>query len=122
MQGLTHKILLVLLALTIVGEVASISFWVLNPVLFFGPARDSLAVDWTVAVANGAVWVTLNVVALALTLKRKRIGPLMVVVVAVLNRAFSLPVFGQGINELIAGTVLLVIFGAVDFWRLSKQK
>ncbi len=121
MKDLANKILLVLLVLTIVGEVASLSFWILNPVLFFGPARDSLAVDWTIAVTNGTVWVALNLVALALVIRKNKKGPILVVIVAILNRLFSLPVFGQGINELIVGTVLLVVFGILDYWRLSKQ-
>jgi hypothetical protein len=55
MQDLKHKFLLVLTALTIIGEVTSIILWTANPPLLLGKARDSLAVYYTIAVANGIV-------------------------------------------------------------------
>jgi hypothetical protein len=73
MQDLKHKILLVLVALTIVGEVASIILWTVNPTLPSGQEiRFSLAVNYTIAVANAAVFVVLNLVAFVWIMRRKK--------------------------------------------------
>jgi len=56
MQDLKHKILLVLTAITIIGEVGSIILWIVNPTIPLGQARITLAVDYTIAVATAAVF------------------------------------------------------------------
>jgi hypothetical protein len=56
MQDLKHKILLILLSLTIIGEVASIILWTVNPSSPSGEmARFSLATDYKIAVLNAIV-------------------------------------------------------------------
>lgn len=75
-QALTHKILLVLTALTIIGEFAPIILWTTNrPVGGEPTARFSLAVDYTIAVANAAVFAVLNIIAFVLIFRRNKLGP-----------------------------------------------
>ena len=76
MQDFKHKILLVLVALTIIGEIASIILWITNRPMGGEPyARFSLAVDYTIAVANAAVFAILNSIAFVLIIRRNKIGP-----------------------------------------------
>jgi hypothetical protein len=76
MQDLKHKILLVLTALTIIGEFASIILWTTNRPVGGEPyARFSLAVDYTIAVANAAVFIVLNLVAFMWLFRRNKMGP-----------------------------------------------
>jgi hypothetical protein len=64
MQDSTNKILLVLVALTIIGEVASIILWTTNPTIPSGQKiRFTLAADYTIAVANAAAFTVLNLLA-----------------------------------------------------------
>jgi hypothetical protein len=49
MQNLQHKILLALVAVTVIAEVASIIFWTFNPKIPIGQARVTLAVDFRIA-------------------------------------------------------------------------
>ena len=59
-----HKLLLGLLTLTIIGEVAGIILWTVNPSLGVEPnARFSLAVDYIFAIANAVVMIPLNLIA-----------------------------------------------------------
>ena len=77
MQDLKHKILLVLIALTIIGEVASIILWTANPILPAGQEiRFTLAVNYTIAVANASVFAVLNFIALVWIIRRNKMGPL----------------------------------------------
>ena len=67
MHDLKHKILLVLLTLTIIGEVVSVILWTVNPSVGNQQSvRFTLAVDYTIAVVNAAIMVALNLVALFL--------------------------------------------------------
>ncbi len=64
MRDIKHKILLLLTALTIVGEFVSIFFWTTNRAVASEPSsRFVLAVDWPIAVANVAVFIVLNLIA-----------------------------------------------------------
>jgi hypothetical protein len=123
MQNLKHKILLVLVALTILAEVASIILWTANRPLAGQPsARFSLAVDYTIAVANAAVFMALNAVAFALIFRGKKIGPIFLIAISILNRFISHPIFIGGAHGIfISWTVLLVVFAYLDYRRLSKQ-
>jgi NADH:ubiquinone oxidoreductase subunit 6 (subunit J) len=76
MKDLKHKILLVLVALTIIGEVSSIILWTANPIIPTGQEiRFTLATDYIVAVANAAVFVVLNLIAFVWIIRRNKMGP-----------------------------------------------
>jgi hypothetical protein len=67
MQNSKDKLLLVLTALTIVGEKASIILWTTDCPLSGEPtARFILAVYYTIAVSNAAVFIVINLVAFML--------------------------------------------------------
>jgi hypothetical protein len=123
MQDLAHKILLVLTSLTIIGEVASIFLWIANPPLGANPnARFTLAVDYTIAVTNAAVFIVLNLVALIWIVRKNKIGPLFLIAISILNRLVSHPLFIGGAHGIfIAWTAILVIFAYLDYRKLSKQ-
>jgi hypothetical protein len=124
MQNLKHKILLVLVAITIIGEVASIILWTTNRPLAGQPsARFTLAVDYTIAVANAAVFTALNIIAFALIFKGKKIGPIFLIAISILNRVISHPIFIGGVHGIfITWTAVLVVFAYLDYRRLSTQK
>jgi hypothetical protein len=124
MQDLKHKILLVLTAITIVAEVASIILWTANPPMAGEPggARFSLAVDYTYAVANAAVFAVLNLIALVWIIRRNKMGPLFLIAISIINRAISHPIFIGGVHGIfITWTAVLVIFAYLDYRKLSKQ-
>jgi hypothetical protein len=122
MQDLTHKILLVLTAITIIAEVASIILWVVNPTIPLGQARITLAVDYTIAVGNAAVFAVLNFVALVWIKRRDKNGPLFLIAISLINRLISYPIFKGGAHLVfITWTVLLIIFAYLDYRKLSKH-
>jgi hypothetical protein len=123
MQDLKHKTLLVLTALTIIGEVASIILWIANPPLGGNPsARFTLAVDYTIAVANAVAFAVLNVIAFIWILRRNKNGPLFLIAISVINRVFSHPIFIGGVHLIfITWTILLIIFAYLDYRKLSRQ-
>jgi hypothetical protein len=123
MQELKHKILLVLIALTIIGEVASIILWTANPIIPTGEhIRYTLKVDYTIAVANAAVFVALNLVALVWIIRRNKMGPLFLIVISIINRLISEPIFVGGIHLVfVTWTAQLVIFAYVEYRGLSNR-
>jgi hypothetical protein len=88
MRDLQHKILLVLVTITIVAEVASIIFWIVNPTILIGKARVTLAVDFRIAVANAAVFAVLNLAAFRWIFRRNKKGPLLLIVISIINSDF----------------------------------
>jgi hypothetical protein len=122
MQDLKHKILLILTAITIIAEVGSIVLWTANPTIPLGQARITLAVDYTIAVADAAVFAVLNFVALVWIIQRNKMGPIFLVAISITNRVISHPMFIGGAHPVfITWTVLLVIFAYLDYRKLSKQ-
>jgi hypothetical protein len=123
MKDLVHKILLVLTALTIIGEVASIILWIRNAPMGGEPsARFSLAVDYTFAVANATVFAALNVIALVWIIRRNKLGPLFLIGISIINRVISDPIFIGGAHGIfITWTILLVIFAYLDFRKLYRK-
>jgi hypothetical protein len=123
MQDLKHKILLFLTALTIVGEVASIILWTTNRPIGGEPyARFSLAVDYTIAVADAAIFAVLNVVAFVLIFRRNKMGSLFLMGISIINRAISHPIFIGGVHGIfITWTAVLVIFAYLDYRKLAKH-
>jgi len=123
MQDLKHKILLVLTAITIIGEVGSIILWIVNPTIPLGQARITLAVDYTIAVATAAVFAVLNLAAFVWILRRNKMGPIFLVVISIINRVISHPIFIGGAHLVfITWTVLLIIFAYLDYRKLSEQQ
>jgi hypothetical protein len=124
MQDLKHKILLVLVALTIVGEVASVVLWTVDPIIPSGQEiRFTLAVDYRIAVANAAVFAVLNLIALIWIIRRNKMGPLFLIAISIINRVISHPIFIGGAHLIfITWTVLLVIFAYLDYRKLSKHR
>jgi hypothetical protein len=123
MQDLTHKILLTITALTIIAEVASIILWVINPTIPLGQARITLAVDYTIAVANAAVFAVLNFIALVWIMRGNKNGPLFLITISITNRLISYPIFKGGAHLVfITWTVLLIIFAYRDYRKLSKHR
>jgi hypothetical protein len=122
MQKLRHKILLVLAALTIIGEVASIILWIANrPVAGFSTSRFSLAVDYKIAVANAAVFIVLNLVGFVLIFRRDKTGPLFLIAISILNRVISYSIFIGGAHGIfITWTALLVIFAYGEYRGMSS--
>ena len=122
MRDLQHKILLVLVAITIVAEVASIIFWIVNPTIPIGKARVTLAVDFRIAVTNAAVFAVLNLAAFRWILRRNKKGPLFLITISIINRVISDPLFIGGAHMVfITWTILLVIFALLDYRKLSKH-
>ena len=123
MQDLTRKILLVLIALTIIAEFASIILWTINPTIPMGQARITLAVDYTIAVANAALFAVLNLVAFVWIKRRNINGPLFLIAISIINRLISYPIFKGGAHPVfITWTVLLIIFAYLDYRKLSKHQ
>jgi hypothetical protein len=122
MQDLKHKLLLVLLALTIVGEIASIIIWTLNPPLPNEPSpRFTLAVDYIIAIANAAVFAALNSIAFFWIIKRNKIGAPFLIAISIINRIVSIPLFIGGAHAIfITWTFLLIIFAYDEYRGLSN--
>jgi hypothetical protein len=122
MRDLQHKILLFLVAITLVAEVASIIFWIVNPTIPIGKARVTLAVDFRIAVANAAVFAVLNLAAFRWIFRRNKKGPLFLITISIINRVLSDPLFIGGAHIVfITWTILLVIFALLDYRKLSKH-
>jgi hypothetical protein len=122
MRDIRHKILLALCAITIIGEIASIILWTTNRPVGGEPyARFSLAADYTLAVADAAVFAAINIIAFALLFKRNKTGALLLIVASILNRIISYPLFIGGVHGIfITFTAILVIFAYVEYRGLSK--
>ncbi len=122
MREIKHKILLALIALTIIGEIASIILWTTNRPLGGEPyARFSLAIDYRLAVANAAVFAALNVIALIWIVRRNKIGGLFLIAISIVNRAISDPLFIGGAHGVfITWTAILVLFAYVEYHGLSN--
>lgn len=123
MQDLKHKSLLVLLTLTIIGEVASIILWTVNPSI--GPqqsVRFTLNVDYTIAVVNAAIMVVLNIMALFWVRKENKWGPIFLIIISVGNRVASHPIFIGGTHLIfVSWTVILVILSYFEYQRIIKK-
>jgi len=122
MQDIKHKILLILTAITIFGEVAAIILWTTNHPFAGEPyARFSLAVDYRIAIANVAVFAVLNLIALVWIIRRNKIGPIFLIAISIINRVISEFIFIGGAHGIfITWTALLVIFAYGEYRGLSK--
>ena len=121
MKDITHKILLLLVILTMIGQFASIVLWIINPPLGIEPsARFSLSVDYIFAVANAAVMIPLNLIAFYGIFKRLDWGPLFFIAISIGNRLLSHFLFIGGIHLIFTTvTAILVIFAYSDYKGLK---
>ena len=104
-KGIIHKMLLLLVALTIIGEVLSIILWTAIP-----ETRISL-IDLQLGIINAAVVIPLNLVAFFGIIKGKKWGSLFFIAISIGNRLWSQPLFIGGIHLIfVTWTALLVIF------------
>ena len=123
MQNATHKILLTLTSLTIIGEIASIILWTLNPTLPSGlMMRFSLAIDYIIAIANAAIMIIFNSLSLFLIIRKNKKGCILLILISIINRAFSHFIFIGGAHLFsVAWTALLIIFAYLEYKRLSAR-
>jgi hypothetical protein len=123
MRHLKHKILLVLIALTIIGEVASIILWTANPTIPTGEnIRYTLKIEYAIAIVNAAAFAILNSVALIWIVRRNKMGPLFLIVISIINRLISEPIFVGGIHLVfVTWTAQLVIFAYIEYRGLNNR-
>ena len=117
-----HNILSILLSLAIIGEVASIILWTVNPSIgSANSARFTLAANYTIAVLNASVMVALNLIALFWIRKRNKWGPLFLIAISIGNRIASHPIFIGGTHGVfITWTAILVIFSYIEYRQMSN--
>jgi len=113
-----YKILLILLALTFMGEFVSIAFWILQPEL-----RMTLIVDYSLASAAAAVAALLNIIAFIGILRKSKWGCLLVITVSIPNRfvgLFFFDISAAVTTGLFAiWTSLLVIFAYINYREIT---
>jgi hypothetical protein len=116
MTNRDYKILMILLAITIVGEVASIAIWYSLPDM-----RMTLIVDYTTASVAAAVAAVLNIVALIGVLRKSKWGSLLVIAVSIPNRIIGLFIFETPATTGIFAiwTALLVIFAYMNYREIT---
>jgi hypothetical protein len=116
-----HNILSIMISLAIIGEIASIILWTINPSIGNGNnARFTLAVDYTIAVLNAAIMVVLNFIALYWIRKRNKWGPLFLIGISIGNRMASHPIFIGGTHGIfVTWTAVLVIFSYLEYRQQS---
>ena len=122
MHDVKHKTLLVLLTLTIIGEVASIILWTVNPSIGSQQSvRFTLNVDYTIAVVNAVIMLVLNLLALFWIRKGNKWGPLFLITISIGNRAASHPIFIGGIHLIfLTWTLLLVVLSYFEYQKIIK--
>jgi len=116
-EGVKHKILLILIALTIIGEVLSILIWT------FQPEQRFTVLSYELGVINAAVMIPLNLLALYWIVKGKNWAPLYFIAISIGNRLWSQPLFDGGIHMIfVTWTSLLVIFSYNEYRGLSNSE
>lgn len=112
MTDRNHKILLTLLALTIVGEIASIIVWYTQPDL-----RLTLIVNYQIASLAAAIAAILNIIALIDVLRKSKWGPILVIAISIPNRILGLFLFLSPASTGVFAiwTLLLVVFAYLDY-------
>jgi hypothetical protein len=117
-----HKLLLILISIAIIGEIFSIIIWAVNPLIFQGlhEARFTLAVDYEIAILNAGIMVVLNLVSFFGIIKRKKWGPLILIISSIGNRIASHPIFIGGTHLVfISWTIVLVVFSIIEYRQLE---
>lgn len=123
MQNAPYRVLLTIISLTIIGEIASIILWTLNPTLPSGlMMRFSLAVDYTIAVANASIMIIFNSLSLFLIIRKNKKGCLLLILISIMNRAVSHFIFIGGAHLFgVAWTAVLIIFAYFEYNKLSTR-
>lgn len=115
-EGIKHKILLILIAITIIGEVLAIILWTTG----LPELRDTI-LDVQLGIINAAIMIPLNLIALFGIIKRKKWAPLYFIAISIGNRLWSQPLFDGGIHMIfVTWTALLVIFAYNEYRGLSN--
>jgi hypothetical protein len=118
MLDIRHKILLLLLSLTIIGEVLSVIIWANIP-----RQRYTLTASWEIAVLNAVVMITLNLLALFWIKKRSRLGPFFLIAISIGNRILSQLIFTGGMHLIfVTWTGLLVVFAYLEYRKLNIRE
>ena len=116
-EGVKHKILLILIAMTIIGEVISIIMWTALP-----QSRISI-LDVQLGIINAAIMIPLNLFALFWIIKGKRWAPLYFIAISIGNRLWSQPLFDGGIHMIfVTWTSLLMVFAYNEYRGLSNSE
>jgi len=116
-QGVKHKLLLILITMTIIGEVLSIIMWSILP-----ESRISI-LDVQLGTINAAIMIPLNLLAFYWITKGKKWAPLYFIAISIGNRLWSQPLFDGGIHMIfVTWTSLLVIFGYNEYRGLSNSE
>jgi hypothetical protein len=116
-QGVKHKILLILIGMTIVGEILLIIMWMALPA-----SRDTI-LDVQLGIINAAIMIPLNLIGLFGIVKGKKWAPLYFIVISIGNRLWSQPLFAGGIHMIfVTWTSLLVIFSYNEYRGLSNSE
>ena len=116
MTNRNYKILLILLALTIIGELASIAIWISQPEL-----RMTLIVDYSIASVAAGVAGILNIIAFIGILRKSKWGSLLVIAVSIPNRILGLFLFEMPASTGLFAiwTALLVIFAYINYREIT---
>lgn len=114
-EGFKHKILLLLVTLTIIGEGLSIILWTTG----FG--TDISLIDLQLGIVNAAIMVPLNLIALLGIIKGKKWGLLFLIAISIANRLWSQLLFIGGIHLIfVTWTALLAILAFSEYKGLSN--
>lgn len=116
-QGVKHKILLILITLTIIGEALSIIIWTLQP------EQQFTLLSYELGVISAGFMIVLNLFALYWIIKGKTWAPLYFIALSIGNRIWSQTHFGGGIHMIfVTWTSLLVIFSYNEYRGLSNTE
>ena len=116
-EGIKHKIFLILIALTIIGEVLSIIMWNILP-----ESRISI-LDVQLGTINAAIMIPLNLLAFYWIIKGKKWAPLYFIAISIGNRLLSQTLFDGGIHMIfVTLTSVLVIFAYNEYRGLSNSE
>ena len=116
-EGVKHKILLILIAMTIIGEILSIIMWTV-----LSESRISI-LDVNLGILNAAIMIPLNLFALFGVIKGKKWAPLYFIAISIGNRLWSQPLFDGGIHMIfVTWTSLLLVFAYNEYRGLSNSE
>ena len=116
-EGAKHKIFLILIAMTIIGEVLSIIMWTALP-----QSRITI-LDVQLGIINAAIMIPLNLFALFWIIKGKRWAPLYFIAISIGNRLWSQLLFDGGIHMIfVTWTSLLMVFAYNEYRGLSNSE
>jgi hypothetical protein len=117
-EGIKHKILLILITLTIIGEALSIIMWTLQPEL-----QLISLLNYELGVISAGVMIVLNLFALYWIIKGKTWAPLYFIALSIGNRLWSQTHFDGGVHMIfVTWTSLLVIFAFNEYRGLSNSE